>query len=407
LRKIEIYINFGCGLRGVGGMIRETRFFASFFPKKEEDMIQLYNSKTYKYSNSNFIMDKKFQHHTDYNLFMPGKSWIFVNPSAGCPLKCAYCVEQKDSWFNGNVNQLYTPSETIDKLFDFPIILKDKTPLTFYNFSDPFLPQNKKDLLPILEELDREGWKNKVGLISKVHPGKNYLEKLNELQNLKIGLFVSYANLVPGLESMSYERRVDLMADSKSRGMPVVDYVRPLVREWIDESRLEQLAKQIKGKVDAVALSGIRLTPEIVNTLEIRGSKIPEVKTYTNKQRDDELSQKATQIISDIVEVPVFWHTSCAMSYLFQEPDYNGHDIREKRTKDSCEFPCIDSQRNICDSRQKVSSDKYIEEILDRLDKDTTFKREGQTILLEGGQLNMEDVSFVRHVLPEFVIKNE
>ncbi len=338
---------------------------------------------------------------------MPGKSWVFVNPSIGCPLKCAYCVEQKDSWFNGNLTSLYSTSETIDKIMDSSLILKDKTPLTFYNFSDPFLPKNKEGLLGILEELNREGWKNKIGLISKLHPGKSYLGDLQNLQNLKLGLFVSYANLIPGLGSVSYEQRVNLMEDAKNSGLYVVDYVRPLVVEWTSEKQLTDLAFQIKGKVDAVSLSGIRLTPEIVESLRIREAKIPEIKSYTNKQRDGKLSKKATEIIRNISEVPVFWHTSCAMSYLFNEPDYNSHDIREKRREERCGFPCVDSQRSTCDSRITNTSDSEIEKVLRRTGKNIQFRRDGKTILLSGGKLNKEDISFVRHIIPEFVKKDE
>jgi len=352
-------------------------------------------------------MAKSFQHNTDYDLITPGKSWIFVNPTTGCPLKCAYCVEQKDSWFDSDLTIRHSPPETMEKILNSPMIIKDKSPLTFYNFSDPFLPKNKEGLLSILAELDREEWKNKVGLISKIHPGEDYLDRLGGFKNLKIGLFVSYANLVPGLESVSYERRVRLMENSKEKGIKVVDYVRPLVKEWTNEKRLIDLATQIKGKVDAVSLSGVRLTLEIVDSLKIRGIEIPEIKTYTNKQRDDELSLLATSIIGDITKVPVFWHTSCAMSYLSKEPDYNSHDIREKRKKGVCGFPCIDSQRSICSSREDSTSEEELEKILSRLGKEVSYKREENTILLSGMQLNKEDVSFVRHIVPEFVAKDE
>ncbi len=95
------------------------------------------------------------------------------------------------------------------------------------------------------------------------------------------------------------------------------------------------------------------------------------------------------------------------MSYLFGEPDYNSHDIREKRKKDNCGFPCIDSQRDICNSRECNTDKEKLEKILDRLGKEVSYRREGKTFLLSGGQLNKEDISFVRHVVPEFVIKDE
>lgn len=351
------------------------------------------------------MIEKKFKQHSDYELFLPGKSWVFVNPSHGCPLKCSYCIEQKDNWFQDKVTHLYSPTQTIERMVKSPLIIKDKSPLTFYNFSDPFLPQNKKRLMPILEELNGSGWNNKIGLISKINPGRKYLSKLSKLENLKIGVFVSYANLNPGLESISYESRVKLMNESRDAGLKTINYARPLVKEWTNLDRIYELGRQIKGKVDAVSLSGLRLTPEIIESLKIRGLPIPNVKSYTNKERDDNLFEKATQILREEAEVPVFWHTSCAMSYVHNEPDYNSHDIREKIKKDSCEFPCVKSQREICNSRKGNSSNKELEEIIERMGKNVSMERSGEVITLSGPTLTREDVSFARHVLPEFVKK--
>lgn len=352
-------------------------------------------------------MVKKFEQHSNYSLFIPGKSWIFVNPSHGCPQKCAYCIEKKDRWFKNRVTQLYSPKDTTEKMVNSPIILKDRTPLAFYNFSDPFLKDNKKNLFSILENLDKKGWKNKVGLITKLHPGRDYLKKLSELENLKIGLFVSYANLIPGIENTSPKNRIKLMEDSKRLGLKTINYTRPLVKIWTNEEKLSELADQIKGKVDAISLSGIRLTPEIILSLKSKGIPLPEIRTYTNKQRETPFFKKVTKLLKEKTGVPVFWHTSCAMSYVYKEPDYNSHDIRDKMKEGKCSFPCADEQREICYSRKGNSSEEEINEILKKLEKDVSYKRKGETLFLKGNNLTREDVSFVRHLLPEFVKKDE
>lgn len=351
------------------------------------------------------MQEKKFEQHSDYKLFLPGKSWIFVNPSHGCPLNCSYCIEQKDNWFQNEITEIYSPTETIESLFNSPIILQDKTPLTFYNFSDPFLPKNRENLYHILKELDSNGWKNKIGLITKINPGENYLKNLSKFNSLKLAVFVSYANLNPGLESVSYETRINLMKSLKGKGIKTINYVRPLVKEWTNKRRIYRLGEQIKGNVDAIVLSGLRLTPEIMSSLNIRGLPIPPVNNYTNKERNDDLFNEATDILKNITNTPVFWHTSCAMSYVFSEPDYNGHDIREKLINKFCPFPCIDSQRKICDSRKDLTEDSYLEKILERTGKNIQFEREGNVITLSGPTLNREDISFVRHIIPEFVRK--
>jgi DNA repair photolyase len=352
------------------------------------------------------MVDETFEHHSDYSLIVPGKSWVFVNPSHGCPLGCPYCIEKKDKWFKNRVTPVYSAPETLRKIEDSPLVLKHKSPLTFYNYSDPFLKENKKDLIHILESLDQEGWNNMVGLISKVHPGEDYLERLSRLKNLRLGLFVSYANLPSDIERVSSKDRISLMGEARSLGIKTVGYVRPLISAWTDIERVRELGAQMKGGVDAISLSSIRLTPEIVKSLEARGIEIPKIKTYTNKQRETPFFKEVTTLLKEMVGVPVFWHTSCAMSYLHGEPDYNSHDIRDKRKESRCLFPCVDVQRKVCRGRSLPSGDEDVEELLKRIGKETSFKRDGNTIILNGEELTLEDVSFVRHILPEFVIEN-
>jgi len=349
----------------------------------------------------------QFEQHSDYSLFLPGKSWIFVNPSHGCPLDCSYCVEKKDKWFEKKITAIYSPEETIERMIKSQIIVKDKSPLTFYNFSDPFLAENKENLLIILKKLDSLGWKNKIGLITKMHPGINYLESLKDLRNLKIAIFVSYANLIPGLEKVSSESRIKLMEDSKNLGIKTINYARPLVSIWTDEKRLNDLGDQLKGKVDAISLSSVRLTPEIISSLKSKNISVPEVRTYVNKNRETPFFHKVTEILREKTGVPVFWHTSCAMCYVWGEPDYNSHDIRDKMREGECLFPCSEEQRKICYARKGNSSDEEIRGVLKRLGKKVDFRRENETIFLSGDNLTKEDISIVRHLLPEFVQKDD
>mgnify|MGYP001428947820 CR=1 FL=1 len=350
-------------------------------------------------------MDNKFKYSEEYKFISPGKSWIFVNPNHGCNLGCEYCVEQKDDWFKREVTSIYSVEETIKNLEESPLIIKNKSPLSFFNYSDPFLSENTGKLIEILDYLNSNNWTNKVGLISKIHPGEKTLEKLSKFQNLKMGLFVSYANLNKGLEKASSKKRIQLMKDSHDLGIPTIDYIRPLVREWISKDKIKDLADKINGHVDAVSLSGIRLTPEIINNLEEKSLPTPVARTYLKKQRNNELNKEVIEIIEEVTGVPSFVHTSCAMSYLFNEPDYNSHDIRDKLKEDACRFPCVPSQREICYSRKCDTSNEEIKDILSKLNKKVNFERDNDVILLEGRDLKKEDISFLRHLIPEFVMK--
>ncbi|MHA1381958.1 MAG: hypothetical protein ACTSRG_26605 [Candidatus Helarchaeota archaeon] len=347
----------------------------------------------------------EFEYSIDYSLFSIGKSWVFINPSHGCNLGCAYCIEQKDRWFRKKITNEFSVDETLDEIIGSPFILRDKSPLSFFNYSDPFLKENRNSLMEILYSLDEKGWTNKVGLISKVHPGKDYLKNLSRLRNLKIGLFVSYANLPKGIEKVSKKNRVALIRDAKEEEIPVVDYLRPLISAWTSREMIYELSQQVGKFVDAFCLSGMRFTPEVVTEIKRRNLPIPKIKNYINKQKERDLFDETAKIINSVVDTPVFMHTSCAMSYLFKEPDYNSHDIREKRTKPDCEFLCIPEQRERCYSRECNTTNEEIRSFLSRLNKKIKFYREGNIIFLKEGGLLKEDVSFLRHIIPEFVIK--
>ncbi len=248
-----------------------------------------------------------------YQLIRPVKSWVLVNPSIGCGFDCAYCNGHRN-----RVEQKKSPEETLLEIKKSGDIHKDHNPILLYGYSDPFLPQNSGSLIRILKGLDQEGWKNRISLISKIHPGDEALDALAEIENLRLGVFVTYANLIPGIESVSYQRRLDLMESLHKREMPVVSYISPLVRQWIPHRGLEKLAHDIKGKVDAVAVSGLCLTPRIISDLKKREVIIPYTPTQGKKYLDENLLKEATKIIESTTKLPVFPNASSAMSHLFK-----------------------------------------------------------------------------------------
>lgn len=348
---------------------------------------------------------EKFKYSMDYELITLGKSWVFVNPSRGCPLGCGYCVEQKDNWFEFRVEELYNDEETLFHMYSSPLILKHRSPLTLFNYSDPLLSRNYKTLISILESLDGNGWTNKVGLISKFKPDDEKLERLASLKNLKLALYVSYSNFIDGIENKKLDNRPDLMKRAKEFGIPVIGYVRPLVREWLPIKNVLELADQTGEFVDGYVLSGMRLTDEIEETLTKNNIIVPKVPTRAGKKLDKEFASKVKYALRKKTDKPVFYHTSCAMSYLYGEPDYNSHDIREKLKFDECSFPCPIEQKDICYSRECKTSDGEIKGLIGRTGKDISFERDGNVIKLIGDNISQEDVSFLRHIIPEFVKK--
>jgi hypothetical protein len=45
-------------------------------------------------------MKPEYMHSEKFDVLTQLKTWIAVNPAFGCPWDCAYCIQQKDEFFN-------------------------------------------------------------------------------------------------------------------------------------------------------------------------------------------------------------------------------------------------------------------------------------------------------------------
>lgn len=188
-----------------------------------------------------------------------------------CPLSCSYCVCHQDASWHHHPERFNSAPPLIETLLD--IILetpegKRGFPISLCDYSDPFLPIHLPRVLAILRALMARGARNMVYITTKIHPGPKFLAALQALlqgpHGLRVTIFVSLAPLKPGYEEVSVQRRVQLLHDLVALGLPCCWYLRPLVKEWVDEDLLVTLAKQLVGVVkDHIILSGVVMSDEI------------------------------------------------------------------------------------------------------------------------------------------------
>lgn len=350
-----------------------------------------------------------YSHSTELQLFMQLKSWIAINPSFGCIWDCAYCIQHKDKFFNQTNhrevkkllinNSPYTPEDIFNEILANPRITP-LTPLTFYNFSDPFLPQNSPDLIEILKRLDEREASNIVGLISKTLPEESVLDEIADLENLSVILLVSYAGYEDKrIETVPKEGRIELAKKAKSRKIPVLHYFRPIVKEWIKKGQLEKARDDLGGFVDGVVMSGIRLTPEIIQVIRERNLPIPQVKNYTNKFFPREIQEEILHLYKGVA--PVYRYTSCGVSSIFKIPDYNAHLNFLRHTQRDmfleCPLPCRDEQKRVCEGFIKIEPIK-IRSLLERINQEAADFREIRAgMIILNRELPKEDLTYLRH----------
>lgn len=340
------------------------------------------------------------------------KSWMAINPSFGCVWDCAYCIQHKDAFFGQSeyrrIHRLthanglpITVEDVVSEIMSSPRITS-KTPLTFYNYSDPFLPQNCSSLSKILVTLDKRKFTNIVGLITRTYVDEDTLDTIASLQNLRPIMLVTYAGYQNRkLEGAPESMRIKLIKEAKSRNIPVLLYLRPLAKEWLEENQLERVRDFTGNLVDGVIMSGIRLTPEIMSRIESRGLCIPKVVNYKNKFFPIDIQEEIIEIYKGIT--PVYRYTSCGVSASLKLPDYNAHmgfftDTQETEYK-QCPLPCRKGQSGICAKKRGIKESE-VKELLERINKGhINFSIKTNNRILLENDLPKEDLTFLRHNL--------
>ena len=83
--------------------------------------------------------------------------------------------------------------------------------------------------------LDKRKFKNIVGLITRTYADEDTLDVIASLKNLRPIIMVTYAGYQNRkLEGAPKNMRIKLIKEVKSRNIPVLLYLRPLAKEWLE-----------------------------------------------------------------------------------------------------------------------------------------------------------------------------
>lgn len=362
-----------------------------------------YFNKSYYLKESEMETSIKYEYSNQFTLATQLKSWMALNPNFGCIWDCAYCIQHKDEFFNSSnylkINKMFDPEEVVSEIMANPRITS-RTPLALYNFSDPFLPQNTTGLKKILYELDKRKFTNLVGLITRTFVDDDTLDTIANLTNIKPIIIVSYAGYENRkIEGGPLKKRVQLMKEIKKRKISLLQYLRPIAREWLEPDQFKKTRDAVAGYIDGVVMSGVRLTPEVIKRIEKKGLTVPYVPNYLNKFFPKEIQEEILEVYKDIV--PVYRYTSCGISSTLRIPDYNAHlnFLEETQNKEfnECPLPCRSSQSGICKSRCKVD-EKIMHNLLDRIGHDDiNFEIKKSGLIYLAKEVSKQDLSFLRH----------
>lgn len=278
-------------------------------------------------------------------------SWLATNLYEGCSFRCSYCFRHR--W-----NSLPAPAlalsvdEGLALLLSHPRFRSDHTPLTVnIRSTDPLHPRVRSSTFSFMDALDELGFRNPFGLVTKGFLSEKDAERIARLNSLRTLVFVSYSGMPVQIEPMSTMRRLATMRNARMQGMPVVLSYKPLVAGWNDgETQIREVMEIARDYVDAIVVGGLRLDEAIAKNIVAQDLDLPfavPARWGDKAMTPAMLSRIHAAREAYCPNLPLFTHTSCAVSYITGTKNYNS---LRKRAVQSCSSSCPATQISLCDS---------------------------------------------------------
>jgi DNA repair photolyase len=327
-------------------------------------------------------------------------TWISLDPISGCPYHCSYCVLRHGGNCGKAPQRLTTAKTAVGKLYEYPLFVKNVSPLTIGSETDIFNKKNIQYLYQILNELNKRKCSNPISLVTKSPLSEQVLEKLKEYSSLTIIFFLSFSGLgkrfEPGLNESNIKKNFVLVkkCDFKS-----VHYWRPLIPPLIhDAGLMREIIDFVKDYSEASVIIGLKLHPELNRILQSEG-KVQIPKKLMN--RTGEWLEEATikKLYASAEKTcpgyPLYRHASCALAKTLHRPNHTATVYKENICH-GCN--CPPNQRTICEKAKIRPSGNRIDAVMKPLGRTVRFSCIAEEIVIHD-DITQEEFSYLLHNL--------
>lgn len=290
------------------------------------------------------------------------KSGLSLNHIQGCPLDCAYCIRHTYGLWDQRVPRALMPdAEAVEELVNHRYFQPHVTPVQVFNrATDPFLPVVRPHTFAVLEDLDERELTNHVLVITRHQMKPEDIERLNQLQHIKLTLLFTYSGIdnkdVEPYPSSVAANSLKLINRPERRKYRTILYWRPLVPGLNDSPEHLDAAYRLAQHADATVFTGLFYRGEIADYYKANGLPEPYEDTARRKIVPETLEQRVLAAFDNTT--PLFRKTSCAVAYAHGLPDYNGH----YGVPELCDI-CPLSQLELCAGAHRVPSADRVREV--------------------------------------------
>ncbi len=325
------------------------------------------------------------------------KSFLSINTHVGCNLGCVYCVCHAFG-LPDFPQKVATPKQLMGLLLNNKYFIPNITPIAINNKSDPLLPGVKESTFEVLKFFANYNLKNPLVIISKLSYSP---EELDLIENLSLNIyhFTSYSGLSFPLEKVDSKIQKENIKLLSKSSIKSIHYWRPIINGLNDNIKvIKKILEFVARRCYASVVSGIRLPLRVVNNLKKLGINVRYEKYYAiHKKLSDETRKKIAEVShKKYPNYPIFFHTSCALSYFENLPDYN---VNYLKNGFHCNPFC--KNRHICISY--LPSYKTIKKVVSQFTNKFRIIKDKKTVVIHR-HLSLEDLSYLRYILKMKVV---
>lgn len=251
-------------------------------------------------------------------------TWLVANLYKGCPLSCAYCFRLR--WHPGEVpTPVVDVDDAVEQMLRHPSFVPHETPLTAnISSTDAMLPGVRESTVRFAEQLDARGLRNPLGITTKLSVPERFVQRVAALRHLRPIVLISYADVPWHIEPVPVTARLRNFALLARNGIPSIHLYKPIVPGWNDsDASIRKVLLDASRQSTAIVTGGLRTSPEILDSLSRVGAAV-DTDVWHPKHLPGDLEASITRIHAELsIPVPLYRHTSCAVSMILGTPNYN------------------------------------------------------------------------------------
>ena len=303
------------------------------------------------------------------------ESWISLDPVQGCPASCVYCylepkglTRQVPMLPSENLDTIYQnliASRYLKKSFIAEASIGRNFPIAIGNYTDMCLTfKNRQFLLSLLRKHREIMPEVPVCIVTKAALDTTFLEEINQI-GITVIFFISLSFLPPQLEKgapPANARLENFSHIASFANLRAIHFWRPVTSLSIPDraTALKQIDQLMHAGARVSVITGLKFGNNLARIFgqnEQNAFKVFFNEHVAHNHLKNEIFepdvQEAILYAAQEQSYPVYLHTSCAVSYVLSQPDYNA-TFRKPHLEARClTSTCPSAQRARCAGFQK------------------------------------------------------